>query len=122
MCETHFPSYMEKLEYSVGTSLVTQWLRLQAANAGGLGSIPGQEARSHVPQLKIPCAAPKTQCSHINMKKEYILCSNAKTQATRLISENETDSLFFCFHSLPSEPVFLKNLSLKWIAYESLFY
>ena len=54
MCETHFPSYTEKLEYSVGTSLVTQWLRLQAANAGGLGSIPGQEARSHVPQLKIP--------------------------------------------------------------------
>ena len=30
-----------------GTSLVAQWLRLHAPNAGGLGSIPGQGARSH---------------------------------------------------------------------------
>ena len=28
---------------------------LQAPNTGGLGSIPGQEARSHVLQLKIAC-------------------------------------------------------------------
>ena len=102
MRETYFPSYTEKLEYSVETSLVVQWLRLQAANAGGLGSIPGQETRSHRPQLKILRAASKTRCSQINIKTEYILCSNAKTQATRLIPENETDSLFFCFHSLPS--------------------
>ena len=26
----------------MGTSLVGQWIRLQAPNAGGLGSIPGQ--------------------------------------------------------------------------------
>ena len=43
-----------------GTSLVVQWLRLHAPNAGGLGSIPGQGTRScmlHlrvlIPQLKI---------------------------------------------------------------------
>ena len=36
-----------KIKYS-GTSLVVQWLRLQAPNAGGLGSIPGQATRSHV--------------------------------------------------------------------------
>ena len=30
------------------TSLVAQWLRLQAPNAGGLGSIPGQGTRSHM--------------------------------------------------------------------------
>ena len=48
------------------TSLVVQWLRLQAANAGGLGSIPSQETRSHIlqlrvciPQLKILHAASK---------------------------------------------------------------
>ena len=34
-------------------------LRLCAPNAGGLGSIPGQGTRSHMP-LKISCAA----CSH----------------------------------------------------------
>ncbi|TEA37350.1 hypothetical protein DBR06_SOUSAS1910041, partial [Sousa chinensis] len=33
-------------------SLVVQWLRLCAPNAGGLGSIPGQGTRSHMPQLR----------------------------------------------------------------------
>ena len=36
----------------MGTSLVAQWLRLCAPNAGGLGSIPGQGTRSHMLQLK----------------------------------------------------------------------
>ena len=31
-----------------GTSLVAQWLRLRASNAGGPGSIPGQGTRSHM--------------------------------------------------------------------------
>ena len=31
-----------------GTSLVAQWIRLRAPNAGGPGSIPGQGARSHM--------------------------------------------------------------------------
>ena len=34
------------------TSLVVQWLALCVPNAGGPGSIPGQEARSHMPQLR----------------------------------------------------------------------
>ena len=46
-----------------GTSLVVQGLRLHAYNAGGLGSIPGQETRSHMPQLKILHAVVKTQHS-----------------------------------------------------------
>ena len=37
---------------SVGTSLVVQWLRLCAPNAGGLGLIPGQRTRSHMLQLR----------------------------------------------------------------------
>ena len=32
--------------------MVVQWLRLQAPNAGGPGSIPGQGSRSHMPQLR----------------------------------------------------------------------
>ena len=31
-----------------GTSLVAQWLRLCAPNAGGPGSTPGQGTRSHM--------------------------------------------------------------------------
>ena len=34
-----------------GTSLVGQWLRFWAPNAGGPGSIPHQGTRSHMPQL-----------------------------------------------------------------------
>ena len=59
-----------------GTSLMVQWLRLCAPNAGGLGSIPDQGTRPHLLQLtilctstkknKIPCAATKTQCNQVN--------------------------------------------------------
>ena len=31
-----------------GNSLVAQWIRLHAPNAGGLGSVPGQGTRSHI--------------------------------------------------------------------------
>ncbi|TEA25844.1 hypothetical protein DBR06_SOUSAS1210137, partial [Sousa chinensis] len=34
-------------------SLVVQWLRLRAPSAGGLGLIPGQGTRSHMPQLRL---------------------------------------------------------------------
>ena len=58
-----------------GTSLGVQLLRLHSPNAGDVGLIPGQGARSHMPQprgrmsklkipdaAKIPHAATKTQC------------------------------------------------------------
>ena len=61
------------IKKKTGTSLVVQWLRLCAPNAGGLGSIPGQGTRSHMPQLrarmpqlKTPHAATKTRRSQIN--------------------------------------------------------
>ena len=40
-------------EVILGTSLVTQWLRLRAPSAGGPGSIPGQGTRSHMLQLRV---------------------------------------------------------------------
>ena len=43
----------------LGASLMVQWLRLHAPNAGGPGSIPGQETR-------FPDAKTKTWCSQIN--------------------------------------------------------
>ena len=36
----------------IGTSLMVQWVRLCAPNAGVPGSIPGQGTRSHMPQLR----------------------------------------------------------------------
>ena len=56
-----------------GTSLVVQWLRIHNPNAGGLGSIPGQGIKAHIPrlkrsnqQLKILCASTETWHSQIN--------------------------------------------------------
>ncbi|TEA41173.1 hypothetical protein DBR06_SOUSAS5610025, partial [Sousa chinensis] len=34
-------------------SLVVQWVRLHAPNAGGPGSIPGQGTRRCMPQLRV---------------------------------------------------------------------
>ena len=39
---------MNRNDAYLRTSLVTQWLRLRAPNAGGPGSIPGQGNRSHM--------------------------------------------------------------------------
>ena len=49
------------------TSLVAQWLRLCAPNAGGLGLNPGQGTRTH--------AEKKTPCSQINTKRKNIRLS-----------------------------------------------
>ena len=47
-------------ESQLGTSLVTQWLRLHAPNAGGPFSIPDQGTRSHISQLRPSTAKYKT--------------------------------------------------------------
>ena len=49
-----------------GTSLVVQWLRGCAHNAGGLGSILGQGTRSHMLQLRLSAA-------RINIREDYFL-------------------------------------------------
>ena len=36
-----------------GTFLVAQWLRLHVPSARGLGSIPHQRTRSHMPQIRV---------------------------------------------------------------------
>ena len=52
--------------HALGSSLLVQWLRLHAPNAGGSGSIPAQGTRYHMLQSKIPHAATKTWHSQIN--------------------------------------------------------
>ena len=49
----------------MGTSLMVEYLRLQAPNAWGLVLIPDQETRSHMLELKILHAIRKTQHSQI---------------------------------------------------------
>ena len=49
-----------------GTSLVVQWLRRCAHDAGGLGSILGQGTRSHMLQLGLRAA-------RINIREDYFL-------------------------------------------------
>ena len=51
-----------------GTSVVVQWLRLHAPNAGVLGSVLGWGTQSHMLQLRILQAAMKTPCSQINKR------------------------------------------------------
>ena len=52
--------------------MVVQWLTLRAPKAGGLGLIPGQGSRSHMPQLKTQSAATKTWSSQINKNKQFL--------------------------------------------------
>ena len=61
---------------TTGTSLVVQWLRLHAPNAGGLGSIPGQGTRSHMLQLGTHTTSKRslstmTNSRHAAMKTQY---------------------------------------------------
>ena len=85
-CKSTIFEYLKKKNEKIqktkgqGTSLVVQWLRVPAPNAGGPDSIPAHRARSHVPQLtirmpqlkilpqrsKIPCGKAKNWHSQIH--------------------------------------------------------
>ena len=52
-----------------GTSLVVQWLGLCTPKAGGLGWIPGQGTRSHMPQRRLKIA--HSQIHKINKYWKY---------------------------------------------------
>ena len=55
------------------TSLVVQWLRLHAPDAGGLGLNPGQGTGSHMLQVRVHIATSKAWCSQINNSKKQQL-------------------------------------------------
>ena len=57
-----------------GISLVVQWLRLHAPNAGGLSSIPGQGTRSHMQATKSSHATAKIL--HAAVKIQDSVCHN----------------------------------------------
>jgi len=55
-----------QLKKQTRTSLVVQWLGLQAPNAGDSGLISGQGTRSHMPQLKDSMHCHYDQSKYIN--------------------------------------------------------
>ena len=57
-----------------GISLVVQWLRLHAPNAGGLSSIPSQGTRSHMQATKSSHATAKIL--HAAVKTQDSVCHN----------------------------------------------
>ena len=58
------------MESAEQTSLVVQWLRLHAPNAGGLGSIPSQGTRSCMLQIR-PRAAKKKGSAEMDIELEW---------------------------------------------------
>ena len=78
----------------MGTSLVVRWLGLCAPNAGGLGSIPGEGTRSHMPLLKILHATMKTQHRQINKyfhetKRHLLLGRQAMTNLDSILKSRD---------------------------------
>ena len=57
----------------VGISLVVQWLRLQAANARGLGSMLGKGIKSHMLQQKTGCSQKKKKKNPPAMQETWVL-------------------------------------------------
>ena len=49
---------------------MVQWLKLCVPNAGGPSSIPGQETRSHMPQLKIQLRLNAAKYIYIERERE----------------------------------------------------
>ena len=57
-----------------GISLVVQWLRHCAPNAGGMGSIPDQGTGFHRPQLRV--CMPELKIPHATTKIKDPVCCN----------------------------------------------
>ena len=69
-------------EWITRTSLLIQWLRLWASSAGGLGSIPGQGARSHMPQLRVHM---------LQLKLPHVATKAAKKRDCELVPEDSLE-------------------------------
>ena len=73
-------SWFHDQNLGTGISLVVQWLRLCPPNAGGLGLIPGQETRSHMPQLRV--CMPQLHILHATTKTRYSQIEKKKKLGT----------------------------------------
>ena len=127
-CQAHMPTayfwsrctqqmpQLQHIQNQTQDSLLVQWLRLPAPNAGGPGSIPGQGTRSHMSQprvcmLQILHAPTKTQCSQIN---KYF------KQNKREIHLPSTPSPLPALSSLPLAQAYLHRLLRSFCPLRSL--
>ena len=81
-------NFLNRLFFTIkkmGTSLVVQWLRLCAPNAGGPSLIPAQGTRSYVLHLKTLPAATKIQHSQISKYKQNKTKGHDKFRAGSLL-------------------------------------
>ena len=99
-------SKMGIIVFRLRTSLVVQWVRLCPRKVQGWGSIPGQETRSHMlqlrvhmPHLKIPCFATKTWHSQINIKKNVSPITASWGLLRFLKPQNKDDVHAFSFQN-----------------------
>ena len=99
---------------------MVQWLTLPAPNASGPGSIPGQETKSHMPQLRVHMLQPQIQCAkmkskdpnqdptpkpskYINIKKKKKF-SRKEQKDMHMILDNRLN--YYCFHFKKTISVF----------------
>ena len=78
-----------------GTSLVVQWLRLCAPNAGGLGTIPGQGTGSHMQQLRHSAAKEMNKYLKI-IYSEILCCTTLQVLIQGQTCANTTRKSQFC--------------------------
>ena len=113
------------------TSLVAQWLRLCAPNAGGLGSIPGQGVRFHVPQLRIrkpqlkdPTGCTKTWRGQINKcfrRRRNRAQLTATLNSAQLCTPANEETQLPCIPTRPAaSPITLPALSVACVSFLSL--
>ena len=70
---------------------MVQQLRVHTPNTEGLGSIPGQGTRPHMPQLKIPHATVKMEdpCATTQTQRSYRAGPHSQTPIANKFPENE---------------------------------
>ena len=70
--DLHLHHKMRKLRLKRGTSLVIQWLRLPAPNAGGPGSVLVQGTRSCMPQCRSKILRATTKIWYSQLNKYFL--------------------------------------------------
>ena len=92
---SYYKNFMIRI-HCTRTSLIVQWLRLHAPNAGGLDSIPGQGTRFHMQQLKIPYATTK-------IKDPMLQLRPAQTKKKKKINSLNTGGMQFAHQNAKAD-------------------
>ena len=108
----------------IGTSPVVQSLRLWDSNAGGLGSVPGQGTRSHMPQVRVHMLKLKRSCmpqlrQHSQINKEQTNKNQEHYPNNRNDPIPISCLIWITFPSLPVMALVFLSFRLKVLRYQS---